>query len=106
MFLKMLRDGMAYREKRNLNWCPSCETVLANEEVVDGLCWRCDSQVILKEMDQWFLKITKYAEELLQDIETLEEWPQRIKMMQTNWIGKSIGAEIDFALEKSASTKI
>jgi leucyl-tRNA synthetase len=106
MFIKMLREGLAYREKRSLNWCPSCVTVLANEEVVDGQCWRCDSKVELKEMDQWFLKITKYADELLKDIDTLDQWPERIRMMQKNWIGKSIGCEIDFALEKSPSTKI
>jgi leucyl-tRNA synthetase len=106
MFLKMHRSGLAYRDLRNLNWCPSCETVLANEEVVEGLCWRCDSKVEIKEMNQWFLKITDYAEELLKDISTLKQWPDRVKMMQTNWIGKSVGAEIDFALEKSQSTKI
>jgi len=106
MFLRMLREGLAYREKRGLNWCPSCETVLANEEVVDGLCWRCDSTVVTKEMDQWFIKTTKYAEELLKDIETLRQWPERIRIMQNYWIGKSVGAEIDFSLEKDPQTKI
>lgn len=106
MFLRMLREGLAYREKRSLNWCPSCQTVLANEEVVDGLCWRCDSTVEAKVMDQWFMRITRYADELLEDIKTLEQWPDRIRTMQTHWIGKSEGAEIDFALEKEPGTKI
>ena len=106
MFLRMLREGLAYREKRPLNWCPSCQTVLANEEVVDGLCWRCDSKVEIKEMDQWFIRITKYVEELLSDIKTLNQWPDRVRIMQEHWIGKSTGAEIDFALEKSSADKI
>ncbi len=106
MFLRMLKEGLAYREKRKLNWCPSCETVLANEEVVDTRCWRCDSVVIQKEMDQWFLKITKYAEELLAGIDTLTQWPEHIKTMQRNWIGKSVGAEIDFAIEKHPGNTI
>jgi leucyl-tRNA synthetase len=106
MFLRMYKEGLAYREKRSLNWCPSCETVLANEEVENGHCWRCDSVVIQKEMDQWFLKTTKYAEELLQCIDGLEQWPEHIKTMQRNWIGKSTGAEIDFSLEKDSKQKI
>jgi leucyl-tRNA synthetase len=106
MFLRMYKEGIAYRQKRQLNWCPTDETVLANEEVVDGKCWRCDSVVVLKEMDQWFLKITKYAEELLKGIDTLTQWPEHIRTMQRNWIGKSIGAEIDFKLEKDSKTKI
>lgn len=106
MFLRMLKDGVAFREKRSLNWCPSCETVLANEEVVEGLCWRCDSQVVMKDMDQWFLKTTKYAQELLEEIQKLEQWPERVRMMQVNWIGRSEGAEIDFAIEKLSGEKI
>jgi len=103
MFLRMLREGLAYREKRPLNWCPSCQTVLANEEVGDGQCWRCDSKVEIKEMNQWFLRITKYADELLEGIKGLNEWPDRVRIMQTNWIGKSEGAEIDFTIEKQTS---
>ncbi len=106
MFLKLLKEGLAYREKRQLNWCASCETVLANEEVVDGLCWRCDNPVVLKEMDQWFLKITKYAEELLQDIDKLNQWPDRVRIMQRNWIGKSEGAEIDFQTESKEAIRV
>lgn len=106
MFLRMLRQGMAYREKRGLNWCPSCETVLANEEVVDGLCWRCDTKVTLKEMDQWFLKITHYCDELLNDIQNLTDWPNRVRTMQSNWIGRSEGAEIDFSVKDQPKTKI
>lgn len=99
MFLKMLENDLAYREKRVLNWCPSCETVLANEEVVEGQCWRCDSVVENREMDQWFLRITKYAEELLKEISNLEDWANRVRVMQTYWIGKSVGAEIDFEVD-------
>jgi leucyl-tRNA synthetase len=106
MFLKMLKEGLAYREKRLLNWCPDCQTVLANEEVVDGLCWRSDTVVVQKEMDQWFYKITHYAEELLKGIDTLEQWPTSIRTMQRNWIGKSEGAEIDFSIEKNPNEKI
>jgi leucyl-tRNA synthetase len=103
-FLKFLERGLAYRRKAAQNWCESCHTVLANEQVIDGLCWRCDSQVVQKELTQWFLRITDYAEELLQDLDTLEGgWPERVISMQRNWIGKSIGAEIDFPLERPIS---
>ncbi|HDQ40394.1 MAG TPA: leucine--tRNA ligase [Desulfonatronum sp.] len=105
-FLKFLEKGLAYRRKAPQNWCESCHTVLANEQVVDGLCWRCDSQVVQKELTQWFLRITDYAEELLQDLDALEGgWPERVVSMQRNWIGKSIGAEIDFPLEQALSEK-
>lgn len=100
-FLKFLEKGLAYRRKAAQNWCESCHTVLANEQVIDGLCWRCDSQVVQKELTQWFLRITDYADELLQDLDKLEGgWPERVVSMQRNWIGKSIGAEIDFPLEQ------
>jgi leucyl-tRNA synthetase len=99
IFLKMLKEGQAYRAKRSLNWCPSCVTVLANEEVVDGVCWRCDSVVTQKEMDQWFFKTTKYAQELLDCLDKLPQWPDRVKQMQAYWIGRSEGAEIDFGVE-------
>lgn len=100
-FLRMLEKGLAYRKKAPQNWCPSCHTVLANEQVVDGLCWRCDSHVEQKDLTQWFLKITAYAEELLRDLESLEGgWPERVLAMQRNWIGKSEGARVSFDLEK------
>ncbi len=100
-FLKFLEKGLAYRHKASQNWCDSCNTVLANEQVEDGLCWRCDTQVVQKELTQWFLRITDYAEELLQGLDVLEGgWPERVVSMQRNWIGKSIGAEIVFPLER------
>lgn len=99
-FLKLLEKGLVYRKKSPQNWCPSCHTVLANEQVEDGKCWRCDSVVEQKELAQWFLKITAYAEELLADLKKLSEgWPERVLNMQVNWIGKSRGAAIKFALE-------
>jgi leucyl-tRNA synthetase len=102
-FLKFLEKGLAYRHKAPQNWCESCNTVLANEQVEDGLCWRCDTQVVQRELTQWFLRITDYAEELLRDLDELEGgWPERVVSMQRNWIGKSIGAEIVFPLEQPA----
>ncbi len=99
-FLRWLEKGLVYRKKAPQNWCPHCNTVLANEQVVDGLCWRCDTPVEQKELTQWFLKITDYAEELLADLSKLEAgWPDRVISMQRNWIGKSVGAEIRFPLE-------
>lgn len=99
-FLKLLEKGLVYRKKSPQNWCPACHTVLANEQVEDGKCWRCDSVVEQKELAQWFLKITAYAEELLADLKKLSEgWPERVLNMQVNWIGKSRGAAIKFALE-------
>jgi len=106
MFLKMYRQGLAYRDKRTLNWCPSCQTVLANEEAADGICWRCDSKVELRDMDQWFLKITHYADQLLKDLDQLKDWPARITTMQENWIGKSAGAEIEFRLAEDPRQSI
>jgi leucyl-tRNA synthetase len=98
VFIEMFRRGLAYKKKAPVNWCPHCRTVLANEQVEDGLCWRCDSPVHLKELDQWFFKITAYAEELLTDLDQLTHWPERVLTMQRHWIGKSLGAEIDFPL--------
>jgi leucyl-tRNA synthetase len=96
-FLKFLEKGLVYRKKAPVNWCPSCHTVLANEQVEEGLCWRCDSEVQQKELSQWFLRITDYAEELLSALDTLTDgWPERVLTMQRNWIGKSVGAEISF----------
>ena len=101
-FLKFLEKGLVYRKKAPQNWCPSCHTVLANEQVVDGLCWRCDSKVEQKELTQWFLKITAYGDELLEDLDLLSggKWPDRVLSMQKNWIGKSYGAAIKFPLQK------
>ena len=98
IFLQFFKKGLAYKKSSFVNWCPSCETVLANEQVIDGACWRCDSAVVQKELEQWFFRITRYAEELLGDLEKLSGWPDKVATMQRNWIGKSIGAEIDFPL--------
>ena len=98
IFLQFYKKGLAYKKSSFVNWCPSCETVLANEQVIDGACWRCDSGVIQKELEQWFFRITDYADELLQDLDQLTGWPDKVLTMQRNWIGKSIGAEIDFPL--------
>ncbi|UCF29849.1 MAG: leucine--tRNA ligase [bacterium] len=98
IFLKFLERGLAYRRSAPVNWCPSCGTVLANEQVENGGCWRCSSQVEKKDLEQWFFKITEYADELLKDLDALENWPERVKTMQRNWIGRSEGAEIDFPL--------
>jgi leucyl-tRNA synthetase len=99
IFLRMFKEGLAYKKTSFVNWCPTCETVLANEQVEEGCCWRCDSEVEQKELDQWFFRITKYAEELLDYTEKLPGWPERVLTMQRNWIGKSYGCEIDFPLE-------
>ncbi len=96
LFLQFYKKGLAYKKNSNVNWCPSCATVLANEQVVDGACERCDSEVDQKAMEQWFFKITDYAQRLLDDLDTLTGWPERVKTMQRNWIGRSEGAEIDF----------
>ena len=97
LFCQLYKHGLAYRKKAPVNWCPSCNTVLANEQVVDGHCERCDSQVIKKDLTQWFFKITAYAEELLSELDNLD-WPEKTKAMQRNWIGKSVGGEIVFDL--------
>jgi len=99
LFLQFYKNGLAYKKKSPVNWCPSCETVLANEQVVNGKCERCDSLVGKKNLEQWYFKITDYAERLLQDIEKLEGWPEKVKIMQKNWIGKSFGAYVKFGIE-------
>ena len=99
IFLEMFAKGLAYKKTSFVNWCPNCETVLANEQVEDGACWRCDSEVKQKELDQWFFRITDYAEELLEWTGRLPGWPERVLVMQRNWIGKSFGCEIDFPRE-------
>ena len=104
IFLKMFERDLAYRKKSLVNWCPQCKTVLANEQVVGERCWRCDSLVKQKEMEQWFLKITDYAEELLSGHELLEKWPEHVLLMQKNWIGESTGAHIAFPLSDSSSS--
>ncbi len=96
IFLQLYKKGLAYKKKAAVNWCPSCNTVLANEQVTDGCCERCETKVIQKELEQWFLKITGYAERLLDDLDKLKDWPERVKIMQRNWIGKSFGVRIDF----------
>lgn len=95
-FLKMLKLGLAYKKASFVNWCPSCDTVLANEQVINGLCWRCDTTVTRRELEQWFFKITAYAEELLNSCNALTGWPERVVVMQRNWIGRSEGVEVDF----------
>ncbi|WP_053956988.1 leucine--tRNA ligase [Inediibacterium massiliense] len=99
IFLQFYKHGLAYKKQYPVNWCPSCETVLANEQVVGGKCERCDSVVGKKDLDQWYFKITDYADRLLKDIDKLEGWPEKVKLMQKNWIGKSIGAEVDFSID-------
>lgn len=99
LFLKLYNKGLAYRKQAAVNWCESCKTVLANEQVVDGECERCSTEVVLKNLRQWFFKITDYAQILLDDLDLLKEWPQRVKTMQSNWIGRSEGVEIDFSVE-------
>ena len=98
IFVKMFKAGLAYEKEMPINWCPSCKTGLANEEVVNGVCERCGSVVTKKNLRQWMLKITAYAERLLNDLDKLD-WPEKVKKMQTDWIGRSVGAEIDFQVE-------
>jgi len=98
LFLKMLERDLAYRKRSNVNWCPSCSTVLANEQVVDGVCWRCGTPVTTRELEQWFFRITQYADELLEASERLPEWPEKVLTMQRNWIGRSEGARVRFLL--------
>src|SRR5881296_3044572 len=97
-FLKMFERGLAYRSRRFVNWCGSCQTVLANEQVENGRCWRCDSIVGRTELDQWFLKITAYASELDGELDSMSGWPERVRLMQRNWIGRSEGAAIRFPI--------
>src|SRR5690554_4968129 len=85
---------MAYKKVSAVNWCPNDQTVLANEQVIDGCCWRCDNKVERRKIPQWFIRITQYADELLKDLDQLEQWPEQVRTMQANWIGRSEGAEI------------
>jgi len=100
-FLQMFKKGLAYKKISNVNWCDSCNTTLANEQVEDGRCWRCGSNISIKNMEQWFFKITAYAEELLDDLDGLDGWPDKVKTMQRNWIGKSSGLTVNFKIADS-----
>ena len=102
-FLKMFERGLAYRKKSKVNWCPDCQTVLANEQVINGRCWRHEDTIVeQKDLTQWFLRITEYADELLKGLDELEGWPEKVRTMQRNWIGRSEGALVDFAVEEDA----
>jgi leucyl-tRNA synthetase len=106
-FLKLFEKGLAYKKKSKVNWCPNCATVLANEQVVNGCCWRHeDTQVEQRELEQWYLRITNYSDELLQGLDKMEGWPERVRTMQRNWIGRSEGANVDFKLDGGSETKI
>lgn len=104
LFLQLFKKGLAYKKKSFVNWCPDCATVLANEQVVNGKCERCDAEVIKKDLEQWFFKITDYAQRLLDDIDKLDGWPDKVKTMQQNWIGRSVGVEIDFQVAETGET--
>jgi leucyl-tRNA synthetase len=98
LFIRMFERGLAYRKRSTVNWCPSCQTVLANEQVVDGACWRCGTPVTTRDLEQWFLKTTAYADELLAALDTMEGWPEKVLTMQRNWIGRSEGTRIAFPI--------
>src|SRR6185437_3929251 len=101
-FLRFYEKGLVYRKQSKVNWCPECATVLANEQVIDGCCWRHEStRVEQRDLEQWFLRITKYAQELLDGLDKLDGWPEKVRTMQRNWMGRSEGAEIDFRFERS-----
>ncbi len=111
IFLQFWKRGLVERRNSPVNWCPGCKTVLANEQVTEGRCWRCDSEVEKRDLTQWYFKITDYAQELLDDLDQLDGWPERVKQQQANWIGRSEGAEVDFTLaplegKEDAETKI
>ncbi|MDD4291782.1 MAG: leucine--tRNA ligase [Clostridia bacterium] len=105
LFLQLYKKGLAYRKEAPVNWCPSCQTVLANEQATDGVCERCGSAVVKKNLTQWFFKITDYAEELLDGLDGLK-WPEKTKLMQKNWIGKSVGGEVEFILSTGDKVKV
>jgi len=106
LFLEFYKAGLAYKKESPVNWCEKCATVLANEQVIDGKCWRCDEEVTKKKLSQWFLKITDYAEELLQDLDKLKGWPDKVKLMQKNWIGKSYGTVLKFTVAEVEGMEI
>ena len=104
-FLRMWEQGLAYRKKSKVNWCPQCATVLANEQVIDGRCWRHEDQIVeQRDLEQWFLRTTKYAQELVEGLDKLDGWPEKVRTMQRNWIGRSEGAEVTFAVAGSEQT--
>ncbi|MBL8112779.1 MAG: leucine--tRNA ligase, partial [Acidobacteria bacterium] len=103
-FLKLLEKGLAYRRKSNVNWCPSCLTVLANEQAEDGVCERCKTPVVQRDLEQWFLRITAYADELLEGLDRLPAWSDKVRTMQRNWIGRSVGADLDFTIPSLGET--
>jgi leucyl-tRNA synthetase len=105
-FLRMYERGLAYRKKSKVNWCPQCATVLANEQVIDGRCWRHEDQIVeQRDLEQWFLRTTNYAQELLDGLDTLPHWPEKVRTMQRNWIGRSEGATVEFAVDESTHEK-
>jgi len=104
IFLQLFKKGLAYKRKQEVNWCPCCQTTLANEEVIDGKCWRCKTDVVQKELEQWFIKITAYKERLLEDLDKLKFWPPQVIAMQKNWLGKSEGVEIYFKEKEKGFT--
>ena len=106
LFVQLYKKGLAYKKTAPVNWCEKCATVLANEQVIDGKCWRCDSEVTKKNLSQWFLKITQYSEELLKDLELLKGWGDNVKTMQENWIGKSTGAILKFKVAEDENLEI
>ena len=106
LFLLFYERGLAYRKEATVNWCPGCQTVLANEQVEDGQCWRCDSIVEKKELEQWFFRITEYADRLLDDLDKLDGWPEKVKTMQRNWIGRSEGTTVTFTIPELADTPL
>ena len=106
LFLLMYEKGLAYRKKAAVNWCDDCGTVLANEQVIDGRCWRCDHEVHKKDLEQWFLRITDYADRLLSDLDDLTGWPERVRTMQANWIGRSEGTELSFLTKSGGEVPV
>jgi leucyl-tRNA synthetase len=105
-FTRLFEKGLAYKKKAEVNWCETDQTVLANEQVVDGCCWRCDNPVERREIDQWFIRITDYAEQLLTDLDTLDQWPEQVRTMQRNWIGRSEGVDLDFTLADGTALSV
>jgi len=105
LFTRLFKKGMAYKKTAGVNWCPHDQTVLANEQVIEGKCWRCDTPVERREIAQWFMKITDYAEQLLNDLELLEDWPEQVRTMQRNWIGRSQGVELQFEVAGAAAAE-
>lgn len=104
LFKILYENGLVYKKEAEVNFCPNCNTVLANEQAESGKCWRCNKPIIKKNLNQWFIKITNYADKLLKDLNILDGWPEKVKLMQKNWIGRSIGAEIIFKVDNQNLT--